>query len=156
MITNGDSDDESEELNHIREKLQRNVNHDKHARCNIHSDGSSVSSEYGSGPHDVGSEGDTELCDDASLNFPRTKSKHWKADGSTTKKTSYKQNKSNEFVDECEAFASWSDDDDDAFDAKLAAMNVLPVINKTNRNNTENIFPVKYNHCHRAFKNRRV
>lgn len=136
MITNGDSDDESEELNHIREKLQRNLNHGKRAQCIIHSDRSSVSSGDGIGSQEDKSERDTESCDDATVNFPRAKSKHWKADKSSTKKNPYNQNKSNTLVNVREASASWDDDDDDAFDAKLAAMNVLPVINKPNRDNS--------------------
>lgn len=132
MITNGDSDDESEELNHIREKLQRKLNHGKRAQRIIHSDKSSVSSGDGKGSQEDESEGDTESCNDATVNFPRAKSKHWKADKSSTKKNPYNQNQSNTLDNVCEAPASWDDDDDDAFDAKLAAMNVLPVINKTN------------------------
>ena len=143
MISNVDSDDESEELNHIREKLQRNyAKGDKHAASSSHSDGSSMSSVDDSIPQTVDNDDDTASGEDEVPNQRRVKSKHWKNEMTSSKDKS----KRSALENINEASVSWNDDDDDAFDAKLAALNVLPVIEQPNRNN-EN--PYRNHHRHR-------
>ena len=132
MISNGDSDDESDELNHIREKLQRNSKRSKLVQCSNRSDGSSASSSDGSISQDLAShKGHEGSSDEEAANLPRTKSKHW-----NSAKSSMNQNMSSKLstlANVCAASAAWNDEDDDAFDAKLAALNVLPATQTTQR-----------------------